>query len=279
MALLSCALLVAGAVPSFGGALIYYNGTGTGTTVTNFGSLGELGNGTIQTAGTGSVSFVNAGGPQGVEDTFFRLQNSSSNGARISVPVENLPSLTNHSWSISGWFNRESTTTTDTILHFGMGDNFGTEEELSLFANQNSNTVSLQNYNPSDLNLGTQMPAGTWHFYAITFAASGLNDGRGTMTLYLGDRAPLTNSSFTLEFSSILNLGGIGYTPNNASADRDFLGGLDEFAFYDEVLDSAQVAGLRDGTLTPTTVPEPRSAVMLLAGFGLLRPFSRFRRG
>jgi hypothetical protein len=82
---------------------------------------------------------------------------------------------------------------------------------------------------------------------------------------------------FTLEFTALLNLGGVGYVPTT-SADRDFLGGLDEFAFYDEVLESTQVAGLYTGTVTPLTVPEPGTAVTLLAGLALLGQLRRFRR-
>lgn len=57
-----------------------------------------------------------------------------------------------------------------------------------------------------------------------------------------------------------------------------FSGGLDEFAIYDGVLDGSQVTGLRNGTVTPTTVPEPSGAVMIMSGIVLLGPCARWRR-
>ena len=263
--------------PSFGDTLIYYNGTGSGTTVTNLGSLGAAGNGTVQTAGSGTVGFVGTGGAFGSGDSFFNLANSASNGARIVVPINALPGLTSSSWSLTGWFKRTNNTTNDTIFHIGTGDGFGTEEELYLYGPGGADTAVVQNFNPSDVAMGQPASLGTWHFFALTFAASGLNDGKGTLSYYLNDLAPLTDNTFTLEFTAPFHLGGVGYAPTQ-SADRDFLGGLDEFAFYNEVLNSSQIAGLYAGTATPLTVPEPSTAITLLGGLALFGQLRRSRR-
>ena len=274
-AILGAALLAMTAVPSSGDTLIYYNGTGSGTTVTNLGTLGAAGNGTIMTAGTGAVEFIGSGGPFGAGDGFFNLTNSVNNGARIDVPVAGLPSLTNSSWSITGWFNRTNTSTHDMIVHFGSGDGYGQEEELYLWGLQGQTSATLHNYNPEEVNLSHPATLGNWHFFALTFAASGA--GTGTLSFYLDGLAPLTDDSFTLQFGNTFRLGGVAGGAT-VVADRDFLGGLDEFAFYNEVLSSSQIAGLYAGTVTPLTVPEPGTAVTLLAGLALFGQFRR-RRG
>src|SRR5687768_3388931 len=124
-AILGAALLAMSAAPSSADTLLYYNGTGSGTTVTNLGTLGAAGNGTILTAGTGKVDFMGSGGPFGASDGFFNLTNSTNNGARIDIPMAGLPNLTSSSWSMTGWFKRTDNTTHDMIVHLGSGDGYG----------------------------------------------------------------------------------------------------------------------------------------------------------
>jgi hypothetical protein len=53
------------------------------------------------------------------------------------------------------------------------------------------------------------------------------------------------------------------------------LAGLDDLAFYDDVLSASQVAALAAGTITPMGVPEP--SIAILGGLGLLGLLRRKR--
>jgi TM2 domain-containing membrane protein YozV len=118
-------------LPVFGAAQIYYNGTGSGTTVTTLGTLGAAGNGLLQTGSTGTGSFLTSGGALGSGDGFLSLSSSSNNGARVSVPAASLANFNHTSWPIGGWFQRTSTSNnTDVVFHLGTGDTLGAENEL-----------------------------------------------------------------------------------------------------------------------------------------------------
>lgn len=247
--------------------LIYYDGSGSGTSVTNLGTLGAAGNGTIQTAGTGTVTFESTNGALGAADGYLSLSNSASNGARVSVPVGSLPNFNNDSWSMSGWFRRPTTTTLDTIVHLGSGDGFGGENEFYVAGNSTNAATIIQHYPVPDINYTySSTPVDTWHSFAVTFASSGLDDGTGMLRFYVNGAERTSDSTFSFGMSQILNWGGIGYGASGSTADRDYLGDLDEFAFYDDVLSSGDVAGLHSGTFTPSNVPEPGRATLLLLG-------------
>jgi hypothetical protein len=114
------------------------------------------------------------------------------------------------------------------------------------------------------------LATGVWHSYAVTFLTSGLNDGKGTISLYLDGTLRATDSDLTggLNMPQTLVLGGTTAGLAATSASRDFTGGVDEFAFSNEVLTAADVTSLHNKTATPLSVPEPTSAVLL--GLGAL---------
>ncbi|TLD68251.1 LamG domain-containing protein [Phragmitibacter flavus] len=262
--------------------LIYYNSATSGNSVTNLGTLGAAGNGTITTAGTGSVTTVATGGPSGAGDAFLNLSSTTLNGGWVTAPANLLPNFRNNNWSVSGFFNRPANTnSSDVILHFGSGDTFGSENELYLYGQSGNNNVRLEHFPGNGLgSLQSSLALNTWHSYAITFTASGLNDGTGTLALYLNGNAVGSSSNFNLStggsgdggVAQTLQIGGIGYASNSGSADRALTGGIDEFAVYDLVLNSTEVAALHNRTITPLDViPEPsRVLLILVAAMGWL---------
>lgn len=266
-------------------ALIYYDGTGSGSTVTNLGTLGTAGNGTIQTVGLGTVGFQTSGGPGGVSDPYLTFTNAANtSGGWVNVPTASLPSFQNTSWSVSGSFNRDATSANvDTVVHFGNGDYFGQENDLGFYVQggAGATTATAVSHFPDDVSItSATVSTNAWHSYAFVFQASGSNDGAGVLQLYIDGTLRGSDSTFSLALggtpvglAQVLQWGGI----QAGNTDRGFTGGLDNFAFYNFALTASDVTGLNNGTLTPlTVVPEP-SRVLLIFG-GLLTFAARRKR-
>lgn len=110
--------------------------------------------------------------------------------------------------------------------------------------------------------------SGNWKHVAMAVDFSA-----GTVSIYLNGN-PLGTNSFVPtsipDLSHALNIGA-------DITSEVFNGLLDDVAIFDEVLDSAQVASLADGSRTPLTVaiPEPSSLLLLGLGFAGMLVMSR----
>ncbi|MGE9268958.1 MAG: LamG domain-containing protein [Verrucomicrobiales bacterium] len=247
-------------------AIIYWDGTGDSTTLFDQAGSGINGAKTSgPTAGTWEI--LPNGGPSGAGDAYLNL-NSGDVGSdnrervRFTLPTSTLH-LQNESWAISGWFNRSAEANNDMIFHFGSGDGFGSNSEFYLYGNATNESVALHNQQGAtrDINLsGTATADGTWNSYAVNFTSSGVA-GQGTIEFYLNGSLVGTDSTFTMTYDlTQLAYGGMW---GSEQEDRNFDGGLDDFAIYDAPLTQDQITGLHNRTLTPLAIPEPSSLFLL----------------
>lgn len=253
--------------------LVYYDGTLDGGNAlvdqsgnnnhAAFDANGSATTPTVSSTGpayTGSGSYVSLPG------------NGSNQSGRFAVTTSGgfAYDFNNQSWSMSMFYNRQSSTTVDTLFHIGAGDGYGTENELYAWATNGNTTLSLQHYPGPDvsINAAGKMNVNAWHHLAVTFTASGLNDGTGVLSFYVDGASAVTDDSFLMATNNTFYFGGQGST---LSADRNFLGFLDDMALFDGVLSAGDIAALSSGSETPLTIPEPGRALLLMVGaLGLL---------
>jgi hypothetical protein len=105
---------------------------------------------------------------------------------------------------------------------------------------------------------------GAWHFLAAIYEPG------AQLKVYLDSATPSTTvaamaAGMNIAANANSWLGTFNYS--GVSARNGLAGNLDDFGFYSGLLTEAQVAGLLNGTLTPSQVPEPAAAA--LAAFGL----------
>lgn len=262
--------------------LVYYDGTlDAGNALVDqsgnnnhaaFDANGSATTPTVSSTGpayTGSGSYVSIPG------------NGSNQSGRFAVTTSGgfAYDFNNQSWSMSMFYNRQSQATNDTLFHIGSGDGFGGENELYAWATANSTTLSLQHYPGPDVNIGAagKMNVNAWHHLAVTFTASGLSDGTGLLSYYVDGELVGTDNSFSLATNNTFYFGGQGST---LSADRNFIGFLDDMALFDGALSAGDIAALSSGSETPLTIPEPGRALLLMVGaLGLLIFCSRLFLG
>jgi hypothetical protein len=181
----------------------------------------------------------------------------------------------NQSWSMAMFYNRQSTATVDSLFHLGLGDGYGGENELYAWATNGSNHLALHHYPDLDVNItaNNKMNANAWHHLSVTFTASGLNDGKGLLSLYVDGVLVGTDNDFFLATNNTFFFGGQG----SSNAERNFEGFMDDMAIFDGVLTASEIANLANGSLNPiTVVPEPSRALLLLC-FAAVAMFTRRR--
>lgn len=252
--------------------LVYYDGTASGNDLVDLSGNGR--NAIYDANGSATTPVILTTTPaNGSSGAYASLTpNGSNQSGRYSVtPAGGFSyNFNNQSWSAAMFYNRQSVATNDTLFHIGAGDGFGGENELYAWATANNTNLSFQHYPLPDVDLTAagKMNLNAWHHLAVTFSASGLNDGMGTLSLYADGVLIGTDSTFTLGTNNTFFFGGQG----SATPDRNFIGFLDEMALFDGALTSGEIAGLANGSQTPITlVPEPSRALLLGLGlFGLL---------
>ncbi|SKA86831.1 PEP-CTERM protein-sorting domain-containing protein [Prosthecobacter debontii] len=264
--LLATLLLLASSSPA-ASVLVYYDGSASGTTL-----LDQSGNGYNSafdangTTGTGSTILTTTPAYSGSGAYVSLTANGTNQSGRYGVTTSGLSyDFNNSSWSVAMFYNRQSTATNDTLFHIGVGDGFGGENELYAWATASSTTLSLQHYPDADVNLGAsnKMNLNAWHHLAVTFTASGLNDGTGVLNYYVDGTLIGTDSTFTLATNNSFFFGGQG----SGTSDRNFIGFMDEMALYQGVLDASQITDLASGVKTPLSViPEPSRMAFLMLG-------------
>ena len=257
--------------------LVYYNGTASGNDLVDLSGNGR--NAIYDANGSATTPVILTTTPaNGSSGAYASLTaNGSNQSGRYSVtPAGGFSyNFNNQSWSAAMFYNRQSVATNDTLFHIGAGDGFGGENELYAWATANNTNLSFQHYpNPDvDLTATGKLNLNAWHHLAVTFSASGLNDGMGTLSLYADGVLIGTDSTFTLGTNNSFFFGGQG----SGTSDRNFIGFLDEMALFDGAVTAGEIAGLASGSQTPITlVPEPSRALLL--GLGLLCLLMRRRR-
>lgn len=253
--------------------LVYYDGTlDAGNALVDqsgnnyhaaFDANGTATTPTVSTTGpayTGSGSYVSLPG------------NGSNQSGRFAVTTSGgfAYDFNNQSWSMSMFYNRQSSATVDTLFHIGAGDGYGGENELYAWATNGNTTLSLQHYPGPDVNIGanSKMNVDAWHHLAVTFTTSGLNDGTGLLSYYVDGVLVGTDNSVFMDTNNTFYFGGQGYS---ILTDRNFLGFMDDMALFNGALSAGDIAALSSGSQTPMTIPEPGRALLLMVGaLGLL---------
>lgn len=273
------ALVVAtgGTLPAAAAPFLYYDFESPDTTSDNLATdvSGNGRHGTLVKAGTGSYTYV-TDTPSAISSRSSQsirlVESGSSNGAKITRDIAAAElNYSNSSWSMSAWYKLATSPAPDNemLFHIGAGDGFGGEDETYVYASASS--VTLQNYNGQDVNIGKTLtdPSG-WHHIAVVHIP-------GTAMRYYVDGVLVgTDTAFTVESSQShpLIFGGVA----NTAWDRSLDGWMDDVGFYASALTNAEVAGLADGTLSPLSVPEPASLALVgVFGAGLLARRRRSR--
>lgn len=200
--------------------------------------------GSVNIQGTGTATFTaDVPSPLAPQHTqSIRLTDSGTAGAaRVerAVPSSEL-NFNTADWTISGWFKRANTSTTDSILQLGESGGFA-NSAMTLVMNSGSSTLELRNYAVAvqDVALSkTNVAAGTWHHYAL------VRNG-ATLSFYLNGALVGSDSTFTFTFDSSkpVKFGGVA----SSSLDRWFNGSLADTAIFDAALNAAEITRL--GTL------------------------------
>jgi hyaluronate lyase len=201
--------------------------------------------GTIHLQGTGTATFT-AELPTALAPLHTQSLRLTENGAAGAARVERVVAaedlnVATDNWTISGWFNRATTTNMDVILQIGESGGFN-PNALTLAFYTTSNTLELRNYNINTLDIGisqTNVPAGQWHHYAIT------RDG-GTLSLYLNGVLVGSDDSFGFSFTPATAIK-FGAPSNTTVLDRWFNGSLADPAVFKGALNAVDIAKL--GTL------------------------------
>lgn len=275
-------LLLCAAPVQAASLLVYYDGSVSG-------------NDLVDQSGNGYNAVYDANGSGTTPLVLTTTPANSGSGSYVSLPSDGTSGTTtksgryavtqsggfsydfnNDSWSMAMFYNRQSSDSRDTLFHIGAGDGFGGENELYAWGLENSSALSLQKYpvvtdtTSAEVNLSASNKMGTdvWHHLAVTFTASGLNDGLGTLSYYVDGTLVGTDSTFTMATTNSFFFGGQAA----GTAERNFIGFMDDMALFDDVLSASDIASLANGTQTPIgLVPEPsRAVLMLISLLGLM---------
>jgi hypothetical protein len=210
--------------------------------------------GSLQTVAGGSYAYVTNVPPALAMYDSASLQVNESNGtggadlARILTPGE--LDLSDHDWSVAGWFRRATQTNDDFIFYIGNGDGFGSNEELQLYGVSGSTQVGLRHFigeNLTDVNLyGSGVALGNWLHVAATFTRT--NTGTGVMRFYAnGALIGTAYPQFNLDQSEPVVFG--GHNNPTFAINRWFNGQLDDLALFNAALSSNEIARLATGTV------------------------------
>ncbi len=243
---------------SFDGAIdnfAFFNVALTSFQVRSLEVSGSIGAATTQTGGPTSVPGlvsligVQGGSAQDLTGANAPTANSSVtygpgivgqaiefNGTSAAVSIADNPSLDTPAFSIGGWFNVASAPATGAVAVLaGKSDNAGSGWTLEInsdlmpsftLASPSSTAVSATSTVPLSLN--------TWYYIAATFDGANATlyiNGAPVATSYLSTGYATTSQPFVLGASS------------SPSGDY-FSGAIDDFAFYNVALTTAQVGAL-----------------------------------
>ncbi|MEX1114513.1 MAG: MBG domain-containing protein [Akkermansiaceae bacterium] len=211
-------------------------------------SSGNGRDGVIRIQGNGAVDFL-ADAPAALlpqsPQSLFLVENDSAGAARVDFAIASGElDLSTADWTCAGWFKRDSTTDTDSILQLGDSAGFG-PNALSLVLPVGSSSVELRNYAGTTRDVliaKSGIAAGAWHHFAVVRSG-------GTLSLYVNGVSAGSDSEFvfTLDFTKPLKLGGVSSLANSGVWDRWMNGGLADFAVFNAALTPADIVKLHTG--------------------------------
>jgi hypothetical protein len=208
-------------------------------------SSGNGRDGVFQTQGSGAADFL-ADAPAALlpqsPQSLFLVENDAAGAARVDYAIASAElDLSTADWTCAGWFKRDSTTDTDSVLQLGDSAGFG-PDALSLVLPAGGGSVELRNYAGTTRDVlitKSGIAAGAWHHFAIVRSG-------GTLSLFVnGELAGSDNEfAFTLDFTRPLKLGGVSSLANSGVWDRWMHGGLADFAVFSAALSPADITKL-----------------------------------
>ncbi len=163
--------------------------------------------------------------------------------------------------------------------------------DRTIFGNTDTNKASvILRMDGSELELG-MFTGGNWNGSPNVNKTSGAGLAANTWThialVWDGDYATIyTDGTFEKSFNmanGTLDRQGVAPAPSaaigafNGDGAQYFIGHIDDFAIWDEALTSTQIMGLANETLTPSVIPEPSTALLVVGGLFASLLFSRKR--
>lgn len=210
------------------------SGTGNDGTITRVGSEGIAPNSDVSTNAPGgwAATFDENGGGS----------TQPTEGARINVDTNGFDFNAND-WTISGFYNRGDTDSTDFILLLGNGDGFGGGPEMYLQGVTGSNNLNLTYIDSGGTEVsitvaGAAAP-GDWHHYSI------VKDAANGISLYVDGTFQGSDNTFSLSVDNTLTFG--GHDSNTFQPVRWFNGSLDDLSVVTRALDAGEVSKLANG--------------------------------
>ena len=222
------------------------------------------------TNGTAGTEVETTAGFDGGNAAFFRSELSSPpfddrGHLALTPPIADLSG----EFSFSYWvrLNSDPSTNARGIFDFS-GDGGDGPQSLYIQSGAQAGRLAFRvdGAGTSNLVAFSDVPEdGSWFSVIANF------DPAGQLEVYInGTLQGTASGAFTsAPWSADQYLG--AFNVNGIAAPRGVDGDLDDFAVYEGLLSSAEIAGLSSGTLSPTSIPEPSSALLALLGLGLLR--------
>ena len=216
---------------------------------------GNARDGTFTQLGTGTYSYT-PDYPSALglwhNQSLNLYQNSNLGGARLicGLSGSSVIDFQTSDWTAAGWVKRAATADQDIVFH--LGDNLGNgsattpTEDFTLTFDSGSNTLSLRNYNSTNLNdapdvdISTPVTAAEWHHFAVV-------RGGDSLTLYVDGVSVGSDNSFSLDINAnTTNVAKFG-AATGASAGttpRYFNGSMADLAIFNAALPGPDITKL-----------------------------------
>lgn len=249
------------AMPAHGALIMQYTFEGSGTSLTNEGTLGSsanLGtfNSTDQPADLRTASGTGVGGV-GQAGNFLATPNTAGPyGITSGAVALNITT----GFTISGWLDMATWTSASSVFrnqsgNAGMSLLVNSNDRLQLQLGSGSGSTNL---NPTNGAYAGAVDEG-WMFFAITWDGS-------TVTFYRGDdelASSLSVVGTSAYTAGVANNASTAFALGNTAAatnDRPLNGLMDDFRIYNNFLNASEVNAVR-----LSAVPEPSQVSLLLA--------------
>lgn len=236
-----------------------------------YNTAGNIG---VDSSGKGN-NLVASGAVLGVAGKYGGGLDLNGYNAMLVSPTDTLVGLPtgNSSYTIATWMNADTAGNGGAGGMIGWG-NYGTTNQVNAF--RLNGTSSMHNYwwandltgFTSDLTVGGG--ANGWHFVAVTY------DNVTHLNAMYAD-----GNLVASRIATGLSAQGMHFAVGKTFANEYFDGQLDDTAIFDQALSSAQLRTIMAGDFASfgaTSVPEPGTVTLLLAGLGLVGAMTRRRK-
>ena len=226
-----------------GGPLIEFKDFSGGTTVTNTGSYGTSGNGTVVTFADGSVTSTDGSTPAGGGDTAMQFNDTNTGSGywkRESVHFS-APTLAGD-WSFAFSIRRDGSQLTYDAV-FCASNSAGVNGTVySLFSDADTLRVGLFQAGVGERTAYIDLDDGKWTHVAVTYDEDGGNSGNGKISIYENGSAVYTNG-YVNDSMAVLTTGALSL---GARVDgyRPFKGAVDNFVIFSNSLSAVEVYAL-----------------------------------